>query len=238
MDYFEKDWDLILNVEKNDVNHSFDNFLSNMNGLLDKHALFKEISKYQLKLKTKPWITAAIHKSILVENYLFKKYIKLKDPVKKLKHMINTSTTETYFELIKKSKKKCCNKFFKTNMNDIKNTWKRIRNVISWKQFASAYIHLLSQDNETVSNPKKIVNIFNDYFSTIAEKAKAKVRFSNKSSDEFLHPAPNENSLFIRPTRSDEITNLILSLNESKSVGPNGLPRKILKLLKNLSHCK
>ena len=73
----------ILNVEKNDINHSFDNFLMNMNRLLDKHAPFKKVSKYQLKLKTKPWITAAIHKSILIKNYLFKKYIKMKDPVKK-----------------------------------------------------------------------------------------------------------------------------------------------------------
>ena len=86
------------------------------------------------------------------------------------------------------------------------------------KQSGSPYIHLLSQDNETVSNPKKIVNIFNDYFSTIAEKTKAKVRFSNKSFDEFLQH-PNKNSFFLRPTSSDEITNLILSLNERKSVG-------------------
>ena len=78
LDYFEKDWDLILNVEKNDVNHSFDNFLLNMNGLLGKYAPFKKVSKY-----TKPWITVAFHKSILVKNSLFKKYIKLKDPVKK-----------------------------------------------------------------------------------------------------------------------------------------------------------
>ena len=106
LDYFEKDWDLILNVEKNDVNHSFDNFLLNMNGLLDKHAPFKKVSKYQLKLKTKPWITAAIHKSILVKNSLFKKYIKLKDPVKK------TETHDKYkyyrnllSTVIKKSKK-------------------------------------------------------------------------------------------------------------------------------------
>ena len=113
-------------------------------------------------------------------------------------------------------------------MNNIKNTWKGIRNLISWKQSASPYIHLLSQDNETVSNPKKIVNIFNDYFSTIAEKTKAKVRFSNKSFDEFLQH-PNKNSSFLRPTSSDEITNLILSLYEGKSVGPNGLPTKILK---------
>ena len=54
LDYFEKDWDLILNVEKNYVSHYFDNFLLNMNGLLDKHAPFEKVSKYQLKLKTKP----------------------------------------------------------------------------------------------------------------------------------------------------------------------------------------
>ena len=113
-------------------------------------------------------------------------------------------------------------------MNNIKNTWKGIRNLISWKQSASPYIHLWSQDNETVSNPKKIVNIFNDYFSTIAEKTKAKVRFSNK----FLQH-PNEKRFFPRSTSSDEITNLVLSLNESKSVGPNGIPTKILKLLQN-----
>ena len=117
-------------------------------------------------------------------------------------------------------------------MNNIKNTWKGIRNLVYWKQSASLYIHLLSEDNETVSNPAKIVNIFNDYLSTIAEKTKAKVRFSNKSFDEFLQH-PNKNSFFTGPTGSDEITNLILSLIESKSVGPNGLPTKILKLFKN-----
>ena len=66
--------------------------------LLDMLSPIK-VSKYQLKLKIKPWITAAIHKSILVKNSLFKKYIKLKDPIKKLKHMINTSTAETYLQL-------------------------------------------------------------------------------------------------------------------------------------------
>ena len=95
------------------------------------------------------------------------------------------------------SSKSNVSEFFKTNMNIIKNTWKGIRNLISWKKSASPYIHLLSQDNETVTNPKKIVNIFNDYFSTIAEKTKAKVRFSNKSFDGFLQHA-NENFFFAK----------------------------------------
>ena len=200
-----------------------------MNGLLDKHAPFKKESKYQLKLKTKPWITAAIHESILVKNSLFKKYSKLKDPVKKTEtHDKYKNYRNLLATIIKKSKKKYYNEFFKTKINNIKNTWKGIRNLISCKESASPYIHLLSQENKTVSNPKKIVNIFYDYFSTIAEKTKAKVRFSNKSFDEFLQH-PNKNSSFLRPTSSDEITNLILSLYEGKSVGPNGLPTKILK---------
>ena len=98
-------------------------------------------------------------------------------------------------------------------MNNMKNTWKGIRNLISSKQSASPYIHLLSQGNETVTNPPKIVNPFNDYLSTIAGKTRAKVRFSKKLFDEFLQHA-NENSFFLRPTSSNEISNLILSLNE------------------------
>ena len=65
-------------------------------------------------------------------------------------------------------------------MNNIKNTQKGIRNLISWKQSASPYINLLSKDNETISNPKKIVNIFNDQFSTIQKKLKQMSDFQGK----------------------------------------------------------
>ena len=117
-------------------------------------------------LKTKLWLTVAIHKSILVKNTLFKPYIKLKNPVKKTethdKYKYYRSLLST---VIKKSKKKYYNEFFKTKMNNIKNTWKEIRNLIFWKQSASPNIHLLLQGNESVSNPQTIVNIFIDCFS-------------------------------------------------------------------------
>ena len=58
--------------------------------------------------------------------------------------------------------------------------------------------------DETVTKRKKIANIFNDYFSTIAEKTKAKAKFTNKLFDQFLQHA-NENSFFLKPTSSDEI---------------------------------
>ena len=54
----------------------------------------------------------------------------------KCKHYRNLLST-----IIKKSKKNH-NELFNSNMNDIKNTWKGIRNLISWKQSASQNIHL------------------------------------------------------------------------------------------------
>ena len=88
-----------------------------MNGLLDKHAPFKKESKYQLKLKTKPWITAAIHESILVKNSLFKNYIKLKDPVKKTEtHDKYKNYRNLLATIIKKSKKNIIMNFLKLRL--------------------------------------------------------------------------------------------------------------------------
>ena len=60
-----------------------ENFVNNMNDLLSKHAPLKKFSKFNLIFKTKPWITSARQKSISIKNALFKRYIKLKSPVKK-----------------------------------------------------------------------------------------------------------------------------------------------------------
>ena len=47
-----------------------------------------------------------------------------------------------------------------------------------------------------------------------------------------------QNSFFLSPTDKDEIAFIISSLDSTKSVGPNSIPTKILKLLKNDSSCQ
>ena len=90
---------------------------------------------------------------------------------------------------------------------------------------------MLTHKGATVTDPLHNANIFNDYFSSIAEKTKANIKFSNKSFQDFLHH-PNAESLFVTTTDAHEV-NLISSLNSDKSIGPNSLQTKILKLLKN-----
>ena len=82
-DYNSVNWTDLLKLEQENVNFSLESYLNKINSILDTHAPFKKVNKYKLKLKTKPWITPGIQKSISVKNKLLKKYINLKDPMRK-----------------------------------------------------------------------------------------------------------------------------------------------------------
>ena len=90
---------------------------------------------------------------------------------------------------------------------------------------------MLTHKSAAVTDPQCIANIFNDYFSSIAEKTKANIKFSNKSFQYFLHHT-NEKSLFITSADAHKVNLIISSLNSNKSTGPHSLPTEILKLLK------
>ena len=103
--------------------------------------------------------------------------------------------------------------------------------MIAIKHLSAANLHMLTHKGAPVTDSLHIATIFNDHFSTIAEKTKANIEFLNKLFQDFLHH-PNEELLFITPTHVHEVNLIISSLNSSKSTGPNSLPTKILKLLK------
>ena len=78
LDYFAIDWPHILKLQNNDTNTSFQIFFDSMSRILDEHAPLKQLSKYKLKFKTKPWIAIALQKSISIKNKLFSDFINKK----------------------------------------------------------------------------------------------------------------------------------------------------------------
>ena len=89
----------------------------------------------------------------------------------------------------------------------------------------------ISQGENLISNPYDIANIFNNYFSSVANTAKENIKYSHKHFSDFLNNQCN-NSIFIQPTDSEEIANIISTLNMNKSCGSNSIPYKIINLLK------
>ena len=76
-----------------------------------------------------------------------------------------------------------------------------------------------------IADPLSIANVFNDFFSTVAQKVQSKIKFSRKSFSDFLPPNIHE-SIILSQITEDEISKIISSLNSSKSTGPNSIPTK------------
>ena len=233
LDYFDKDGSNVLQLDQQDVNLSIESFLNNMNSILDQHAPLKRINNYKLKFKSKPWITPAIQKSITVKNNLLKRFINAKDSrAKETFHRQYKDYRNMLSTLLKKSKTNYYNQYFKANMNNIKNTWKGIKSIITIKNLSSDIIKCFSSDGATITNQVEISNVFNNYFATVAEKTEENINPSHKHFSHFLKNR-HYNSFFLSPTSKSEIHSVIFSLDSNKSVGPNSIPIKILKLLKN-----
>ena len=133
--------------------------------------------------------------------------------------------------ILKQIKTNYYNCYFETNWNSIKNTWKGLKSILNIKNISAEIPKTLTVDGTTISNPMEISNIFNNYLSSIASKTKLNISFPHKHFSDFLKNKSNI-SFFVSPTDKTEIENIISSLDSNKSVGPNNIPTKILKLVK------
>ena len=108
---------------------------------------------------------------------------------------------------------------------------KGIKCIITIKNFCSDIPKSLSYNGSTITNQGKISNVFNNYFATIVGKTKESISPSQQNFSDFLKKR-HQNSYFLSPANKSEMQNIISSLDSNKSIGPNSMPIKILKLIK------
>ena len=133
---------------------------------------------------------------------------------------------------MKQSKQIYYTKYFENNWNNIKNTWKGIKTIISIKDITATVPHSIVFNNKTITDLKVMSNVFNNYFTFIAKKTNSNIKFLPKHYTDYLSYS-NTNTFFLTPTNKNKISIIISSLDSHKSSDPNSIPVKILKLLKN-----
>ena len=228
----------LIKIGLRNANLSMDSCLDHMNAILDIHSPYKKVNKKKLRFKIKLWITPAVQKSLTVKNHRLKKFINCNDS--QTKEQLHTRYKEyrnLLSTLLKRSKTNYYYHYFDIKWNNIKNTWKEIKSILSIKPNPSDIPKILNTNDSNITNPVEIANVFNNYFSSIASQTKVNIKHSNKRFSGFLKNRA-QNSFFLSPTDKDEIALIISSLDSTKSVGPNSIPTKILKLLKNFNSCQ
>ena len=99
----------------------------------------------QVKIKSKPWTTLSLLKSIYMKNKLHTDFINKKDPILKEGFYTNYKRNRNLLStLVKKSKEAYYDKYFERNRNNIKNKSKGIKSLISQRIAASSVASLLS----------------------------------------------------------------------------------------------
>ena len=102
------DWNSLLK-KSSDPSNMFDNFYIKLSEVVDLHVPVKQLSKQDLKARSKPWITSGIRTSIRIKNGLFKKFLKTKSIYYHTKFKIYRNKLN---HLIKLAKKNYYNNFF------------------------------------------------------------------------------------------------------------------------------
>ena len=228
-DFSSINWDEILSLEKENVDVSFNSFYDKYSSLFDEHVPIAKFTKHQIKLQSKPWITKGILTSMKIRDNLFCEFktcinvnIKsfLRDRYKFYRNRI--------VSLLRLSKKLYFSSYFTENLNNTHKIWKGVRELISTKYSSSSNSEITLQVNGSLSsNPSIVAETFNDFFSSIAEKIRAKIPFTRHHFSKWLNQ-PNGSSIFLSPVTPNEVFKIITSFNKGKSYGPSSIPYPIL----------
>ena len=211
-----------------DVNNKFDTFLKDLNTLANQHAPIKRRSRKKMKLKDKPWINNRILKMMRIRDRILQKMKKQPTPdnVKLYKKFRNRVSNE-----LKESKAQYFHTYFSINSQNMKQLWSGIKSIISHKSSTPSSINKIKdKDGNVTSVPSKMSHIFNDFYVNVADGITKTIPLTRKSPLDYLS-GRMRNSLFLAPVTLIEVNDLISILNPSKSVGPNSIPIKLLRII-------
>ena len=226
-DFNQIDFNYLENSDL-DINSKFDRFLKDLNTLTSKHAPIKRLSRKEKKLKDKPWINKRILKMMRIRDRILQKLKKQQNPdnlnlYKKFRNRVSNE--------LKESKARYFYNYFSTNSQNMKKLWSGIKTIISHKSSTSFLINKIKdKDGNVTSDPNKRSNTFNDFYVNVADSITKSIPMTPKSPLDYLSNRSG-NSLFLTPVTLMEVNDLISILNPSKSVGPNSIPIKLLKII-------
>ena len=145
----------------------------------------KRLAKKEIGLQQRPWITPDIMSAINERNKLYKEFIEEKSPDYKIdKFSSYKAKRNLVTSTLRKAKKTFYNAFFEENKNNIKETWKGIRNLINVSKKATTNIDKIVENGKETTNPIEIADALNTFYVNIGKSVeqtipKGKTSFSN-----------------------------------------------------------
>ena len=123
------------------------------------------------------------------------------------------------------SKKSHYVSYFENNKMKSSDIWKGIRSLVNIKPSKTSNIKLMDANENLISDPRKIANIFNDHFATIGSNVQQKIPIEPGNFKDYLNKRDVNGTIYINPDGSSFFLSLQFLLKSQKSsihwISPN-----------------
>ena len=122
---------------------------------------FPLVKKSRKQTKDKPWITTALKKSSRVKNRLYKRWAQtgLKKDEMTYKHY-----KRHYTRISEEAERLYYQNLFNTKENSMKKLWNNLNTICSFKKKNNKFITKINVNNEDITDPSLMCNVFSKYF--------------------------------------------------------------------------
>ena len=217
----------IVNID--DFTKAYDFSHKMLLNILNKHLPIKILTKKEVELEYKPWITKGILNSVKVKNKTYKEFIKSKDRNKKSQTYIKFKKYRDLINSLKRrSQRNYYKDYFTKNMNNAKKSWTGINTILHRKRKQKNSDIFLDYDGKLITDQKLVSKLFNNYFVNVADNLARKIPKPNTKFQDYLKN-PNEHSIYLQETTPDEVEKLISKLDSKKAADIYGISPQIIK---------
>jgi len=131
----------------------------------DDHFQLKFTKQRTSKTSRHDWITTGLMKYCIKKSILYKIYKRRPTPENKSKYICYRNRLKTS---LNRAERDFYRNKFKLLAGNLSQAWKLLRNVIN-KNRPSTIVDSFVKDRITISNPKDVVEHFNDFFVTLVK---------------------------------------------------------------------
>ena len=198
------------NTNQDNVSDSYNDFIWCLKGCSDRHAPLKKMSKKEIKLKNKPWVTPYIVTKIKHSNAIFARLKKhpndahLKASYNRFRNSVNKNTRH--------SKKNYYSSYFDSCKNNMRKIWKGVNEIVTSKNSTCKVNHL--NTNQFIDDPKIISKTFNNFFVNVGTNVDKNIPKTFTSVTSYLKHRVTPNFI-LAPTTITEVMTQILKLEHS-----------------------
>lgn len=217
-------------IRNNSIQDSYDLFIKKFQQIiLDSTSIIK-VKKCNFKIK--PWITQGLINSIKHRDNLKKKLIKNFTAENKVEY---TRYRNFLNKLIRNTK----NNYYQNEIIQAGTDYKKVWEIINCaankvtKKVRASDINIINDNNEEICDNEEKANIFNNFFTNIGQKMLEKIETVNELPNDFIVNKHIASSIYLVPVTKTEVIEIINTLKNKSSPGPDGIDVYVIKNVVN-----